>query len=226
MYRLSAPSHAPLLIEAGVAWPRLQKALSFQTSGLAGVLISHAHNDHSRSALKLAERGVSVLCSRDCAEQIGLAGHHNFVEVSAGQQIVWRDWAILPFDLHHDVPVLGFLVASRTGEKLLYITDTSHCTYKFRDVTIAAIEANYERGILDRLVEQGTLNAHHAARVVRNHLSLETAAGIIQSLAGPKLRAVHLLHLSGGNSDATEFQRHIKRLTGVPVHVAPEGVPA
>ncbi|MFA5552591.1 MAG: hypothetical protein WDA03_13375, partial [Trueperaceae bacterium] len=102
----------------------------------------------------------------------------------------------------------------------------SHCVYRFEGVHIAAIEANYSRGILDRLVDSGTLNQHHAARVIRNHMSIEHAAQLLQTLAVPPLREVHLLHLSGGNSDEAEFQRQIERLTGVPVYVSGEGVRA
>lgn len=226
LYRVAADGHAPLLIEAGVAYKALRRALNFQVTGLAGCLVSHAHGDHSRSVRELLAAGVTVYASPATGETLGVAGHHNFVAITGGQQFEVGGWTVLPFALVHDVPCLGFLVRSRAGERLLYVSDSAYCEYRFENVAIAAVEANYSRGILDRLVEQGTLDQHHAARVIRNHMSIEHAAQLLQTLAMPSLREVHLLHLSGGNSDEQDFKRQIERIVGVPVHVAGEGVRA
>lgn len=226
LYRLTAEGHSPLLIEAGVAYKALRRAVGFQVTGLAGCLVSHCHGDHSRSVPELLAAGVTVYASAETGEALGVGGHHNFSAVTPGEQFQVDGWTVLPFDLVHDVPCLGFLVRASTGERALYISDTSYCEYRFRDIAIAAVEANYSRGILDHLVEQGTLDPHHAARVVRNHLSLEHAAQLLHGLAGPSLREVHLLHLSDGNSSAQDFQTQIERIVGVPVRVAGAGVRA
>ena len=226
LYQVTAEGHRPLLIEAGVAYKVLQRSVGFKVTKLAGALISHVHGDHSRAVPELLKAGVKVYASMDTGEALGVADHHNFWPVRSGVPFGTGGWTVLPFDLVHDVPCLGFLVVSRQGEKLLYITDTAYCQWRFEGVHIAAIEANYSKGILDRLVDSGTLNQHHAARVIRNHMSIEHAAQLLQTLAVPPLREVHLLHLSGGNSDEAEFQRQIERLTGVPVYVSGEGVRA
>ncbi len=226
LYQVTAEGHYPLLIEAGVAYKVLQRAVRFRVTQLAGCLVSHAHSDHSRSVPELLAAGVTVFANAETGETLGVSGHHNFCAVESGEQFGFGGWTVRAFDLVHDVPCLGFLVISRTGEKLLYITDTAYCAYRFEGVHIAAIEANYSRGILNRLVEQGTLNQHHAARVIRNHMSIEHAAQLLHTLAVPPLQEVHLLHLSGGNSDEAEFQRQIERIVGVPVYVAGEGVRA
>ncbi len=226
LYRVTADGHSPLLLEAGVAYRALQRALAFRVTSLAGCLVSHAHGDHSRSVPELLAAGVQCCMSQATAETLGVHGHHNVVIVTPDQGFAVSGWAVMPFALVHDVPCLGFLVRSRPGEKLLYVSDSAYCEYRFENVAIAAVEANYSRGILDRLVEQGTLDQHHAARVIRNHMSIEHAAQLLQTLAMPSLREVHLLHLSGGNSDEAAFQQQIERIVGVPVHVAGEGVRA
>lgn len=228
LYRVTATGHAPLLIEAGVAYRVLQRRVGFIMSSFAGALVSHAHGDHSVAVPALLAQAVPVYASAATAEALGVAEHHNLHVLEAGAQVQVGEWSVLPFDLVHDVPCLGFLVASRAGagEKLLYISDTAYCEYRFENVAIAAVEANYSRGILDHLVERGSVTAYHAARVIRNHLSLEHAAQLLSGLTGPALREVHLLHLSGGNSSEDDFRRQIERIVGVPVHVAPEGVRA
>lgn len=222
LYRVAADGHAPLLIEAGVAYKALQRATGFQVTSLAGCLVSHAHGDHSRSVRELLAAGVTVYASPETGETLRITDHHNFAPVLDGKQVDVGGWTVLAFDLVHDVHCQGFLIQSKDGEKVLYVSDTAYCHYRFEGVSIAAIEANYSRGILDRLVEQGTLDQHHAARVIRNHMSLEHAAQLLQTLAMPSLREVHLLHLSGGNSDEADFQRQIERIVGVPVYLAPE----
>lgn len=222
LYRVTAEGHFPLLIEAGVAYKALRRAVGFKVTQLAACLVSHAHGDHSRSVPNLLAAGVQCFMGAATAEALDVLGHHNVHVIQSGTAVVTGSWTVLPFDLVHDVPCLGFLVVSRAGEKLLYISDSAYCEYRFENVAIAAVEANYSRGILDRLVDNGTLNQHHAARVIRNHMSIEHAAQLLQGLAMPSLREVHLLHLSGGNSDEKDFQRQIERIVGVPVYLAPE----
>lgn len=226
LYQVTAEGHYPLLIEAGVAYKVLRQAVGFKVTQLAACLVSHAHGDHSRSVPNLLAAGVQCFMGEETAEALGVREHHNVHVLKPGVAVVTGSWTVLPFELVHDVPCLGFLIVSRAGEKCLYISDTAYCQWRFEGVHIAAIEANYSRGILDRLVDSGTLNQHHAARVIRNHMSIEHAAQLLQTLAVPPLREVHLLHLSGGNSDEAEFQRQIERLTGVPVYVSGEGVRA
>lgn len=227
LYEVTAPGHPPLLIEAGVPFKALQRSVKFRVSQLAGALIGHSHGDHSQSVPKLLAAGVDCYMSVETASELGVKGHHRVRPVFAEHQFTVGPWAVVPLELTHDVPCLGFLVASKAGERLLYVSDTAYCKYRFDHLSILAIEANYSRGILDRLVEQGTLDRHHAARVVRNHMSIEHAAQLLVANDLTSAREVHLLHLSGGNSHADEFKAQIERLVGLPVYIAGErGVPA
>lgn len=222
LYEVREDGHPGLLIEAGVPFPALQRAVGFRVTSLAGALISHSHGDHARAVPKLLAAGVDVHMGEATAEALGVLGHHRVRILEAERQVQVGLWTVMPLDLTHDVPCLGFLVGSPSGERLLYVSDTSYCRYRFGNLNVVAVEANYSRGILDRLVAQGTLDEQHAARVVRNHLSLEHAAELLHAAVGPALREVHLLHLSGGNSDEATFKQQVERIVGVPVMVAPE----
>lgn len=222
LYHVTSKGHAPLLIEAGVAFKTLRRLLAFKVRELAGVLISHAHGDHSRSVKDLLAAGVNVYASPETGEALGITEHHNFAPLTAGQATQVGPWRVLPFELVHDVPCLGFLVADQAGERLAYISDTAYVPVRMERLAIVAIEANYSRGILDHLIEQGTVDQHHAARVIRNHLSVEHAAAFLAASDLTQAREVHLLHLSGGSSDARAFKEQIERIVGVPVHVAAE----
>lgn len=221
-YHVTSAGHSPLLIEAGVTYKRLQRALNFKVSSLAGALISHSHLDHCKAVPDLLSAGVTCFMNTETAIALNVSAHHNVRIIQAGQSLTISSWTVMPFDMVHDVPCLGFLIVNPAGQKLLYVSDTAHVPYRFEGVTIAAVEANYSRGILQHLVEQGALDDYHAARVIRNHMSIEHAAQVLQRLTGPSLREVHLLHLSNGNSNAADFKEQIERIVGVPVYVAPE----
>jgi len=40
--------HSQLLLECGIAFKKIRKALNFNTSSLAGCLITHEHGDHTK----------------------------------------------------------------------------------------------------------------------------------------------------------------------------------
>lgn len=210
-----------ILLDAGMKPKALQRALGFGLTRISAVFITHSHGDHAQAVPHLLRAGVDCYMLNETAEAIGATGHRVH-HVEANQQYQVGPWTVRPFELLHDVPNLGYLLVHMDGWKVLLITDTPYCQYRFEGITHALVEANYSRGILDRLVDTGLLNQHHAARVIRNHMSIEHAAQLLQTLAVPPLREVHLLHLSGGNSDEADFQRQIERIVGVPVYLAPE----
>lgn len=214
-----------ILLDAGMKPKTLQRALGFGLTRVSAVFITHSHADHSQAVPHLLRAGVDCYMLKETAEAIGATGHRVH-HVEANQQYQVGPWTVRPFELLHDVPNLGYLLVHMDGWKVLLITDTPYCQYRFEGITHALVEANYSRGILNRLVEQGTLDQNHAARVIRNHMSIENAAQLLHTLAVPPLREVHLLHLSNGNSDEAEFKRQIERIVGVPVYVSGEGVRA
>lgn len=209
---------SPLLLDCGLPYRQLQKATGYQLSGLAGCLLSHEHRDHSKAAKDLMGAGVDLYASQGTAEALGL-DHHRLHIIQARQQFRVGDWTVLPFELEHDAkePV-GFLLA--TGEeKILYATDTFYIRYRFRGLTHILLEVNFAQDILDANVESG-LSSAHRRRVMRSHMSLETAKDFFRANDLSNVREIWLCHLSDGNSDAERFRREIQALTGKPVYVA------
>jgi len=56
-----------LMIECGRPWRKLQKALDFQVSSVAGALLTHRHGDHSKSAKDVMKAGIDIYMSRKTA---------------------------------------------------------------------------------------------------------------------------------------------------------------
>ena len=221
-YRVTAGGSS-LLLDAGIRFREIRKALNFQVSSLAGVLVSHEHADHSKAAKDLARAGVDVYLSRGTSAALDLIGHR--VEyLTPLQQTEIGAWTVLPFSVMHDAEEpLGFLLATG-GEKLLYLTDSAYCPYRFQGLTHILLEINYSTDILNANVRNGTVSPDLRNRIVRSHMSLETAKGFLGANDISRVEEIHLMHLSGGNSDAGRFKREIQRLTGRPTFVCEEGL--
>jgi len=177
-----------------------------------------SHGDHSKAAKDLMKAGVEVYTSRGTAEALGLDSHRLNI-IRAREQFRLGAWTVLPFEAEHDAAEpLGFLLAS-DGEKLLYATDTFYLRYRFSGLTHILLEVNFAQDILDANVESG-LSPAHRRRVMRSHMSLQTAKEFLRANDLSKVWEIWLCHLSDGNSDAERFKREIQALTGKPVYIA------
>ena len=57
-------------------------------------------------------------------------------------------------------------------------------------------------------------------RVMKSHMSIETAKEFLRVNDLSQVREIWLIHLSDGNSDAERFKREVAELTGKMVFVA------
>ncbi|MBT9156947.1 MAG: hypothetical protein DDT37_01944 [Firmicutes bacterium] len=127
---------------------------------------------------------------------------------------------VLPFDVQHDVPALGFLFTSTvTGEKLLYFTDTFYLKYHFQGLTVIAAECNYDRETLRQNVAAGIVPPEQAARLAKSHMSLENLLDMLRANDLARVRQIYLLHMSDNNSDAQRCREAVQKLTGAEVYI-------
>ncbi|MGG1638271.1 MBL fold metallo-hydrolase [Paenibacillus sp. NRS-1760] len=215
-----------LLLEAGLSFKTIQRGINYKTSELAACLITHNHGDHVKGAKDVMKAGVELYCSAGTAEAAGLTGHRLNI-VTEHKPFKVGSWIILPFDVQHDAAEpLGFLLANRTGDKILFATDTFYIKYKFSGLTHLLIECNYsdaivERNILAQPDEDKRRNLiYRRSRLLKSHFSLENMKEFIRNNDMSKVQEIWLIHLSDTNSDEALFKREIQELTGRPVYVA------
>ena len=208
-----------ILIECGIAYKEIQKALNFGISSIDGVLVSHSHRDHSHSVKDLIKAGVDVYLSEAAITELGASGHR-VNEISPKKQFQLGTFTVLPFELQHDVFNLGFLLANQDGEKCLYLSDTMYCKYRFHGLTHIMIEANYCMDILRANVEAGLVEPVLKSRILKSHFSLENVKRFLQANDLSKVQEIWLLHLSDNNSDCERFKREVMELTGKPTYIA------
>lgn len=215
--------HTKILIECGIPFKEIQKALHFRLSSIAGALVSHSHRDHSRSIKDLIKAGVDVYLSEIAISEIGVSGHR-VNAICEKKQFSIGTFSILPFELNHDVYNLGFLLANSEGEKLLYATDTYYIKYRFKGLTHIMVECNYSMDILRTNVEAGTVDTILKNRLLKSHFSLERVKDFLKANDLSQCRKIVLLHLSDYNSDAARMVKEIQELTGIDTIAAEPGM--
>lgn len=218
-YRISDGDTA-LLLDAGIPLQRIKQALNFRVRDIAGCLITHAHGDHAKAAGDLAKAGVDVYTSQGTFDACRLTGHRT-KPVKALQEVMIGTFAVLPFDVQHDAPEpLGFLLTSRrTGEKLLYFTDTYYLKYRFTGLTHIMGECNYSMDIVEQSVRNGYIPPELVPRLIKSHMSLEHFLDLLKANDLHEVKQIYLLHLSNNNSDAERFREAVQKLTGTEVYV-------
>jgi len=208
-----------LLLEAGISYRNIQKSLNFKTRDIAGVLISHEHQDHCKAVKDVARAGLNIYMSAGTKNALSI-NHHRIKTVQNQKPFTLGTWTILPFDVEHDVSEpYGFLLANKAGDKLLFATDTYYIRYRFPGLTHIMVECNYSLSILNENIASGRVHKAMKGRLLQSHFSLENVKEFMKANDLSKVQEIHLLHLSDSNSDEELFKREIQELTGKLVFV-------
>ena len=196
-----------ILLECGVSHKKLQKLSGFQLSEFQACLVSHEHKDHAKAVEELISRGMAVYMSEGTADALETDA---VTLISSMEQFNVGSLDIVPFTTFHDAAEpLGFLVKSRVdGDVLAFATDTVNLRYKFPGLNILAIEANYDKAILDRCERMPDKVKH---RITNSHMEIDTLCDYLRSLDLTACREIHLLHLSDATSHEGHFINKVAR---------------
>lgn len=210
----------PLLLECGISLKKIMKATDFSLYDVCGCLISHEHGDHSKYIREIMKIGIDCYASGGTFSKLTDLNGHRMHKIEALKQFQVGSWAILPFNTVHDCEEpLGFLMQSG-AEKLLFATDTAFVKYKFKGLTHVMIECNNDIEIVNKNVANGSITMAQKNRLIESHFSIDNVRDFIRANDMSNVKEIWLLHLSDRNSDASEFEKEIKALTGVPVFIA------
>ncbi|WP_338014642.1 MBL fold metallo-hydrolase [Paenisporosarcina cavernae] len=218
MYTVS-DGESKIMLEAGISIKRINTALGFQTTNLAGVLLSHSHKDHSVAIKDLVRLGVDCYMSKGTANELQI-NHHRIKCVEAKKTFRIGTFTILPFEVEHDTDTpFGYLIKSDNGSKLLFATDTYFIRYKFVGLNYLMLECNYCQSVLDANNKSGRLPKGLRQRIMKSHFSLENVLDFLRSNDLSCLQEIWLLHLSDSNSDEQLIRDEVAKVTGKMIHI-------
>ena len=207
-----------VLLECGVSYKKLKKLCGFATAELSACLISHEHKDHSACVRDLIAAGIPVYMSSGTADALALEGAvlDAAQALEHGKKITVGTMDIVPFSVFHDAKEpLGFLVQSKLDNDIfVFATDTVSLNYRFPGVNLLAIEANYDKYILERCERMPEKVRH---RITNTHMEIDVLCDYLRQLDLQRCREIWLLHLSDATSHEDYFINKVRR--AVPSHV-------
>lgn len=207
-----------LVIEAGIPFKAVKKALNFNVSKIVGVVVSHSHKDHAGYYKEYINAGIPVYRPYDMDEEI------------ARIQQWFGKFGIKPFENR-----------SKSGKWLPNNTDDSECRcYGFTctiqrwvilrmPVIQSALFGNFRKPtmFLSKLIIPWIWsigdepNYEHR---LRGHMSIDTTCRFLMANNGPDLRNVILCHLSGQSADPERFRELAQKEVNCQVYVAEKGL--
>lgn len=188
-----------LVIEAGLPFREVKKALDFDIRKIAGVVVSHCHLDHANYVAEYEKAGIPVFKPYEYETERQVRTYGGFV--------------IKSFPLVHDVPCCGFYLFHEDIGSLVYASDTEYIKYRFKGLNHILVEANYGKDLISDIPEK-------RRHVLTGHMEIEATCGFLKANRSPALRNVILLHLSSESADAEDFKARAEKVAKCPVYVA------
>lgn len=219
-YILENESEA-LILEAGIKFQDVKKALNWNIAKVKGCLVTHRHGDHSKYIKDLAGC-FYTLALQDVFEFRGVTGN-KLVPITPGSRYKCGNFKIIPFEVHHDVPCVGYLIDHPDMGTLMFLTDSYECDYRFADLQHILIECNYSDKYLVEAINEGRTFARQRDRLLKSHLSLPGCLEFLNTSDLSKVKEIVLIHLSSENSNADEFVKAVEDDARKPTYVAYPG---
>lgn len=205
---------------------RLQR-VGLQPADLAGIVVTHEHQDHVGGVFKFARRHcIPVWLSFGTYQAVrancdGVAFHI----CRDSDRLSIHDLELAPYTVPHDAREPIQYVANDGRYRLGVLTDagqsTPHMVQSLGGCDALVLECNHDRRMLANSSYPPSLKQRIGGAF--GHLSNETAAEILSSLDKSRLRTVVGAHLSQQNNTpelAREALRGVTAGSGVDVMIA------
>lgn len=213
-----------LIIEAGVRFSEVKKALKWQLSKVVGAVITHEHNGHAKYVRDFVSNGITVLALPSVFRAKGIDSLSFRKEIEPMHGYIVGSFRVFAMPVCHDVPCVGFIIEHEDMGRMLFVTDTMMLEYRVPGLNHILLEANYAEDILDTKIEAGSVPLSMKPRLIHSHMEIETTKGILRANDLSGVNEIVLIHLSNGNSDERRFVREVQETSGKPVYAAVAGL--
>lgn len=192
-----------LLIELGLPWKDIISGLNFDITNVVGSLISHVHSDHANKETirKALQYGIPVYSNEETRNI-----DKRIKNIKKGAKTQVGGFEIQPIPLFHNCMNFGFVIEHEEMGKLVFCTDTCRIPYRFKNVQHFMVESNYSYDLLiDHMVDDV-----YSQSASENHMEINDTIAFLKENYNENLQTIVLLHLSNGNSNASEFVKKTK----------------
>lgn len=212
-----------LILEAGIRFLDVKKALGFNLRKVVGCLVTHQHNDHAKYIKAMVDSGFWTLALGEVWTAKGVWGSRS-IALELGKGYKFGNFKVLPFQANHDVPCVGYLIDHPDCGKVMFLTDSCACDYRFKNLSHILIECNYSHPKLIEAINKGNTLASQRERLMNSHLELNDCKDILATTDLSNVENIMLIHISDNNADEQSFVSEIERATGKVVYAARKGL--
>jgi len=207
-----------LLVECGRPYLQTKdflESIGIEPEAIGGILLTHAHGDHSRSAAHFsATHRVPIFASHGTLAALRLKDPSLARPVESGKTYPVGQLDVRPFAVPHDCrEPLGFRFEGGTGRAAVatdlgWVPHSVSC--QFNDLDLLVLEANYD----PHLLETGNYPGFLKRRVsgTYGHLANAAAARAITVCGDRAPGFVWLAHLSEENNSPRHALQTVSRI--------------
>lgn len=193
-----------VLIDAGISEKKINAyltTLGVSLSDIDAILITHEHSDHIKGLETLTLRyKIPIFANADTAKAIHdtLDRRHKFKIFSTGETFEFGDIEVHPFSIQHDtLDPVAFTIRTE-NLKCGFCTDLGFVTTlvknNLKECDYLYIEANHEPSMVHSSHRPQVYKQRVLSR--QGHISNSECAQLLTDIFHPKLKHVHLAHLS------------------------------
>ena len=227
-----------IMVECGLAIGEIYSKLSaygILLSSIKACLITHAHQDHCKSANKISSLNIPVFASKDTLEAISCKGNELLLEKP---NRILNGVFVFPFKVEHDIDgAVGFIIKT-AKECILFVND-----HKKWDIDLSNfkpdyvfIECNYDHQIVypqiyslkrrrenqnlsDQEIKEINISLKQNERNVNSHCSLKGTMMGLHKLNLSYCQAIFLMHLSDRYANEYKMKNTIQTEFGIRTYV-------
>jgi phosphoribosyl 1,2-cyclic phosphodiesterase len=194
-----------ILIDVGISYNKLKDRLEkidVNINEIEAILITHEHLDHIEGLKTICSKlNIPVLTNSETAKGIYEKLHvlPKFKIFTTDESFEFKDLLIHPFSIQHDtLDPVAFTIQTR-GLKIGVCADLGFVTTlvktNLQDCDYLYLETNHDVNMLYASKRPDYLKKRIRGR--QGHLSNEESIELLNDIINPKLKHIHLAHLSG-----------------------------
>ena len=190
-----------LLLDLGVDFKKVLKAVDYDIRKIKGCLCSHIHADHTKHIPDALKYQLKVYSCPSVAEKFDGV---NILKIGHKYRIGSFYVQTLPVP-HGDCECYAYIIDHEDIGRLLFATDLSDFPYKVKDCNHIMLECNNSLDmIVDNMVE-----GHFNKAASNTHLDMDNCFEVLHRLETPNLQSIILLHLSDWNSNENAIRERL-----------------
>ena len=205
-----------IILEAGVPYKEIKKALGYRLMNVKFVLITHEHGDHSKAVKDMIKDGLTIYASLGTLEALGINDLRRVYEFEGINR--WN-YTIKSYKAQHNAaePLMFTIVDKSTKESLLFITDSAYTDFIFNNFTYYMVECNYIKEYVEHTKEQGVYTNPVG------HMHLDNLKHMFARTDLSNCQQIILLHISNTNGDPLRMVKELEEQTKCNVDYADKG---